>query len=440
MEAKALFYQLAGVVAGLTLPGEVFTCSFSGEDSNFVRLNANRVRQAGHVRQRSLTIDLIEGERHATGTLTLGGDPGQERQALRELMAQLRSQREHLAGDPYLNFATAVNSTDDARPSALPDPGAAIGEVIRAAEGLDLVGIWCSGPIHRGFANSFGQRNWYEAATFNLDWSCYHAGDKAVKCNVAGFDWDGGAMVQAMERAREQLKMMTRAPRTIAPGRYRVYLAPQALGGLLELLGWGGFGLKSHRTRATPLLKMVVNGRRLHPSVHLSEDHAGGIAPPFTGDGFIKPERVALISGGAYRDTLADPRSAKEYQVPVNAESETPHSLHMTPGDVETADILERLGTGVYISEVWYCNYADPNDCRITGMTRFASFWVENGEIAAPLEVMRFDDSLYNILGSNLIGLTREADYRFDPDTYFQRSTSVMRLPGALVDDFNFAL
>jgi len=73
-------------------------------------------------------------------------------------------------------------------------------------------------------------------------------------------------------------------------------------------------------------------------------------------------------------------------------------------------------------------------------MTRFATFWVENGVIQAPLNVMRFDETLYRLLGENLIGLTAERDLLLDASTYYARSTSSGRMPGALVGDFTFTL
>ena len=73
-------------------------------------------------------------------------------------------------------------------------------------------------------------------------------------------------------------------------------------------------------------------------------------------------------------------------------------------------------------------------------MTRFATFWVENGEIKAPLNVMRFDETAYRVLGENLVALTAERDLILDADTYSQRSTCSGRLPGALVEDFTFTL
>lgn len=42
-------------------------------------------------------------------------------------------------------------------------------------------------------------------------------------------------------------------------------------------------------------------------------------------------------------------------------------------------------------TQLWYLNFSDRPGGRITGMTRFASFWVEDGRIVAPLNVMRFD-------------------------------------------------
>ena len=73
-------------------------------------------------------------------------------------------------------------------------------------------------------------------------------------------------------------------------------------------------------------------------------------------------------------------------------------------------------------------------------MTRFATFWVENGEIQAPLNVMRFDETIYRVLGENLLGLTSEREMILDPSTYSGRSTDSGRMPGALVEDFTFTL
>jgi predicted Zn-dependent protease len=112
----------------------------------------------------------------------------------------------------------------------------------------------------------------------------------------------------------------------------------------------------------------------------------------------------------------------------------------MAAGYIPRQEVLQRLDTGVYINNLWYLNYSDRTACRMTGMTRFATFWVEHGAIQAPLNVMRFDESLYRLLGDNLLGLTAERDFILDSSTYHQRSTNSSRLPGALVEDFQFTL
>jgi predicted Zn-dependent protease len=419
---------------------EVLTCSFHGEDSDFVRLNRNRVRQAGHVTQQALSLDLIEGSRHAAGHCDLAGELTEDLVRLETLLRTLRAQRRHLPEDPHLNYATEIHSSEQHHTNELPEGGEAIATLIRAAEGLDLVGIWAAGILSRGFANSLGQRNWHSSATFNLDWSCYHAGDKAVKSNYAGFQWLPQQLEAKLEQARNQLAILARPARTLTPGRYRAYLAPTALQEILDMLAWGGFGLKSQRTAQSPLQKMLTEGKTLHPAVSIHEDNTRGLEPRFSGSGFIKPERVDLIEGGAFRDCLVGARSAKEYGVVVNSGGETPYSLAMAAGGLASDAVLERLDTGLYLSNLWYCNFSDRNDCRITGMTRFACFWVEQGRIQVPLNVMRFDDTVYRMLGDALVDLTREREFILDAGSYEERSTGSYLLPGALLDSLRLTL
>ncbi len=166
------------------------------------------------------------------------------------------------------------------------------------------------------------------------------------------------------------------------------------------------------------------------------------MAPGFQEAGFRRPPRVPLIEGGALGEALVSPPSAREFGVETNGanEGEAPESLDMEGGELAEGEILERLGRGVYVGDLWYLNYSDVPACRMTGLTRFATFWVEGGEIQAPLNVMRFDETLYRILGENLIGLTAEREFIPSSSTYGARSARSARVPGALVEDFTFTL
>jgi len=437
---REAFYALADALMGELAGEERLLLGFRGEESDFVRLNHNRIRQAGHVVRRQLTLDLIEDGRHAMARADLSGDREDDLAELRVALQLLRAQRRHLPEDPYLSYPIEARSSERADDRPVPDSREALQALIGAAEGLDLVGIWASGRLHAGVANSLGQRHWHSSVSFNLDWSAYHQGDKAVKGSYAGTAWASEALLARMAGTRRDLAVMAQPPMTIPPGRYRVYLAPAALLEILEMLAWGGFDLRSRRTGQTPLLRMTTEGRRLHTLVTLVEDHRRGLAPGFTGEGFAKPDCVGLIKAGGLGDCLVDARNGKEFGMTVNASVGVPESLEMVAGSLRESEVLEALGTGLYISRLWYLNYSDRGHARLTGMTRFACFWVERGRVRGPVDVMRFDDSVFHLLGDSLEALTAERELILDPESYGGRSHRSALLPGALIDGMTFTL
>jgi len=114
--------------------------------------------------------------------------------------------------------------------------------------------------------------------------------------------------------------------------------------------------------------------------------------------------------------------------------------LSIAGGNLSMRDSLAALDTGLAIGNLWYLNYSDRPACRMTGMTRFATFWVENGNVVAPVNVLRFDDTVYRMLGSNLEALTAETELLLDADTYGERGLRSAQLPGALVSEMAFTL
>ena len=421
---------------------EVLLAYLAGEDSDFARFNHAAVRQAGNVSQRTLSIDLVQGDKHAEGSVSLGGDRSIDHARVDLLLDDLRNQRDALPADPYILYSTGDGSTErvvDGRP---PEATEAIEAVVAGAEGRDLVGIYAAGNTFRGFASSLGQRNWFSAATFNLDWSMHLHADRATKNAYAGLHWDPSALAAKLKWSGRELDALRRPARSLPPAGYRAYLAPTALQEIMGMLAWGGFGLRAHRTKQTPLLKMITEGAELHPSVSISEDIAGGVAPDFQRAGFGRPDSVSLINGGHFAGHLVSPRSAQEYAVDTNGaeDHEFPLAIVMEPGDLPTDEALNELGTGLYIGNLHYLNFSDRAACRTTGMTRFGTFWVEGGEIVAPIEVLRFDDTAFHLLGDRLVGLTDRAETILDSSTYDERSMESLRVPGALVEEMTFTL
>ncbi len=439
---QTYFYQLAEHLNSKMRLKECFTCTFSGEDSDFVRVNQGAIRQLGSVMQRSLTITLITGMRHTSELISLSGDFSLDSLRLDNLLQGAREKLPYLPEDPHLLYAETNVSSEQHGENRLSKTNETIPSILETVQGRDMVGIYASGGMYFGFASSFGQRNWFSSFNHNLEWSFYSRGDKAVKSYYAGFEWDPLAFQGKVDWANQQLDVLSYPSHTIKPGRYRVYLSPAALNDIIGMLSWGCFGVKAHRTKQTPLLRMLEGNEKLNSSLTILENTCEGIAPNFQDAGFVKPDRVTLIERGKFQSTLVSPRSSKEYGIPTNGASsyEAPESVDIEAGKLQTGKVLQKLDTGVYVNNVWYLNYSDRNACRMTGMTRFATFWVENGVIKAPLSVMRFDETLFRMLGDNLIALTAERDLIMDSTTYQSRSTESARLPGILVGEFSFTL
>jgi predicted Zn-dependent protease len=443
VDDQVYFDELVTTATASLVRDEVLLANVAGERTDFIRLNNGDVRQAGTIDQRTLTVDLIEGRRHVGGSIRLSGVRAIDDARLTALLVQLRDQRRLVADDPFLLFNTEPTSTERIERGTIPEPAAALADIRAASNGRDLVGIYASGDTFQGFANSLGQRNWFESSTFNLDWCFYLRADKAAKNLYAGFDWDDAAFAAKVDWSARQLAALAREPISLSPGDYRTFLAPRAMQELVQLLSWyGAFGRRAHETRQTPLLKMLVDGTRLSPMLSISEDTANGVAANFQSAGFLRPDTVPLIVDGAYANTLVSPRSAQEYGVPTNgaANGEYPLSMSITPGALPTDGVNEALGTGLFVGNLWYTNFSDQAACRTTGMTRFATFWMDEGEIVAPVNVLRFDDTAYHLLGDRLEGLTDTAEVLLDAASYGERSTISARLPGALVGAMRFVL
>lgn len=434
------FFSLVAELTRRCQPGEHIHCYFMGECSDFIRFNHGRVRLSGQVVQYEMQLALVQANKHCLGHCDLSGDADIDLERVTNILTALRRDLPLCPDDPYLNYNTHAASSDSLANNHLPPTRQAVADIIEAATGMDLVGHYAAGEILRGFANSHGQRNWHSRPIFNFDWSCYDTHGHASKQHYTGTDWQPDSLAAHIVRQQHELTLMQRSSKSLCPGHYRTFLAPAALAELLGLASMGGFSLRDLRTRQSPLLKLAEGGRQLSTQVDLTEDRAGGMMPRFSPEGFELPARVDLVTAGKLHEPLVDARSAREYQQSVNTSEEAPQALQMGAGTLAGSDILNALDTGLYINNLWYGNFSDTNNCRITGMTRYACFWVEKGVMQAPLEVMRFDDSLYRLLGDQLAHITAKRTFLHDPDTYERRSLASMQLPGIICDRFTLTL
>jgi predicted Zn-dependent protease len=216
---QSQFFELGDALTRECAGGEALLCSLSAERSDFVRFNKALVRQAGTVEQRYLTLRLIRQRRQASATVALAGTPG-DLELARSTLARVREMLVHLPEDPWLLIAETPVSTTTERRGRFPPAEEVVRDVVRDAKGLDFAGFYAAGTIYRGFANSFGQRNWHEVDTFNFDWSLHLRADKVSHA----FGARGNHRAPVVGRVRGALAGDT-AERAVADGARRAAVA-----------------------------------------------------------------------------------------------------------------------------------------------------------------------------------------------------------------------
>jgi predicted Zn-dependent protease len=262
-----------------------------------------------------------------------------------------------------------------------------------------------------------------------------------VKGTFAGNEWNQKDYESYMNKSIEKLQLLKRDSVKIDPGDYRTYIAPAGVSDILDMFSWNCIGEASIRQGQSALIKLREN-KKLSNCFSLEEDFSSGFVPRFNSMGEIAPEVLNIIDNGMLRNTLISSRTAKEYNLNSNfaSDGEYLRSPKMNSGDLKENNILSQLGTGLYLSNLHYLNWSDNLGGRITGMTRYACFWVENGEFVAPIENMRFDDSIYNFFGENLEAVSQNLEYIPSVGSYEQRSIGGSMCPGILLDSFKLTL
>jgi predicted Zn-dependent protease len=312
------FETLADAAVASLRSGEHCTVGFVGEKTDFARLNRGRVRQAGTVDQTALTVRLVEGRRHVARQLSLSGTD-RDTQMVAATIASLRDVLPHLPEDPFLDIHQSESGDTDAGAHDAVDGMDAVAQVIDFASAggqrLDLVGIWASGRVARGFASSWGQRSWFARSSWSLDFCVVHAGDKAVKRTVSGLVWEPRQVAAAIQTARAELVALGRPIKKIAPGAYRSWLTPAATGEIWKLIR-GGFGKRGLATLTSPLLSLAQGKSRFDERISVREHVSGGMAPGFNGDGWPRLASVELVERGKLVGALVSSRSAREFGIP----------------------------------------------------------------------------------------------------------------------------
>ena len=422
-----------------------FSLSLAAEDSQFTRFNRAKVRQTGQVRDGQLQLTLMTEQQTTTAHIPFVGEFETDWAVAEQAIAALQKDLPHLPVDPYVVLPEASDQgrSREVRSGKLLSATTVAETLLAPVQSLDFSGLYAGGLSYRAYSDSAGKRHWFETPSFTLDYSLFGTlPGQAVKGTLAGHQWNPANYRENITTSQQQLALLERPVQTIAKGDYRTYLAPTAVANLMETVAYGGLGEAALRQRRSAFGKLEQGAAALSEQFSLEENFQQAGVPRFNQNGIVAPVLMPIICRGRWMSALVNDRSAKEYGKPSNAANsgEYLRAPAVATGQLSEDQVLTQLGTGLYLSNLHYLNWSDLTAGRITGMTRYACFWVENGEIVAPIENLRFDDNLYRFLGEGLMALTDRQTFSPAVDTYERRSLGGMWTPGMLIDQFRYTL
>ncbi|OYD94467.1 Zn-dependent protease [Nostoc sp. 'Peltigera membranacea cyanobiont' 210A] len=424
------------------LENEQFTVRLSSEISQFTRFNHAKVRQTGCVADGWIELTLMKEQRNSVRQFPFTGNWEIDWQLAYTALQELRDELILLPIDPYLVLPSGNNISREIHSGNLLAAEAVVPTVLELVAELDFTGIYAGGLVVKAYGDSNGQKHWFSTDSFTLDYSLFSPSGQAVKGTFAGSDWNESKYIAKISEAKKQLELLAHPTKELPRGQYKTYFAPAAVADLLLMLSWGAVSEADIQQGNSALAVLSRQEKQLSLKFSLKENFQRGLVPRFNELGEMAAPEIPVIEKGYLVNTLVNSRTAKEYQKIANGAngSETLRAPEVSTGNLVFEQILSSLDTGLYVSNLHYLNWSDRHTGRITGMTRYACFWVENGEIIAPIENLRFDESLYRFWGENLVDLTNFQEFIPEVGTYESRQLGGSLVPGMLVEDFTYTL
>jgi predicted Zn-dependent protease len=213
--------------------------------------------------------------------------------------------------------------------------------------------------------------------------------------------------------------------RDLTPGRYRAVLSAQAVGTLLAALGQVGFA-----RGAAGSLEDRVGEQLFSPFLTVTDDGCDPAGLPSTFDSAgVAKAHVPLVEAGVVHGVVT---AETGHSVPPGwrfGGGPAPSHLVLAPGTASDDDLLAACSDGISIQRLDYVRVVQPRQTLVTGSSRDATLWVEQGRVVARLPQFRFTLRLdETFAGISALGARRERG-----DTPFLESVVA---PAMAVDSF----
>mgnify|MGYP000612591055 CR=1 FL=1 len=365
---------------------------YTSSDGLATRFADNAITQNIGGRDEEITVEVAFGSRHGSATTN-----NIEEQSLAQAVERAEEAAHASPEDPeHMPVPTTQTyptvppryepNAADMKPADLADGVQDAVEVAREA-GYTASGLYEVECRTRAIANSNGVYAFDRHSM--VDFSTTVQGDTG-----SGFWRVNGEAPQAVQprRAAEKALETARAtenPDTLGRGDYTVVFEPQATFDLLQFMA---FEMSAREAdEGTTAFQGRVGEQIFDESVTLATrvDDPELPAPPFGRDGLAARNTTWVENGELQRlrhsrywarqkDTAADPLL---------------FPLFMSGGDNTIDELVSDVERGLLVKRLWYIRFVDRKELLLTGLTRDGLFLIKGGEIAGPVQNLRFNES-----------------------------------------------
>ena len=208
-------------------------------------------------------------------------------------------------------------------------------------------------------------------------------------------------------------------PKTLPIGEYEAIFPPEVYSTFSMFNASLGFSAKAYQDGYS-FLKDMIGSKVFDEKLTIVDDARSPDTynlAPFDGEGTPK-KRLSLVKKGVPENVCYDNYTATKdgtkstgHSVPKFARGffqrgmPVPINQIVKPGSASVDEMISETKKGVYITRFNYVNPIRRDKAVISGLTRDACFYIENGEVKHPIKVMRFTDAIPRVLGKiDLLG------------------------------------
>ena len=267
-------------------------------------------------------------------------------------------------------------------------------EPARAAGDLAAAGFIITGAGANALGNNAGLFAYYRNTSANYTLTVRTSdGTGSGWAGADHPDWSQIDFPAVSARAIEKARL-SRNPVSVEPGRYTVILEPQAVGDLVQLMGFAldARSADEGRSAFTKAGGGTKTGDKIVDSrITIFSDPADSqlLSQPFNGEGLPLTRRL-WVEGGVLRQlNYSRFWAQKQGKTPTGGLG----SIKMAGGTSSVEDMIKGTQRGILVTRFWYLRPVDPRTILYTGLTRDGTFLIENGKISKSIRNLRFNES-----------------------------------------------